>query len=205
MQQQKQQFSGRGGRIPHPTQFTSSYMIMKKKLRFQASSATTFSLFPQSLGDAWCMAATTTSAYQLAENVRVRKIEMWGPPASNLVPVTVSVDWSGSTTPGVFGKSNLVSDTSVGSTEPAYISTQPPPGSQVAQWLSSASQLVLCVITVPLNGILDISYDIVVRDDASAHSVAGTVAGATVGANYVRALDSVSGTSVMVPVSYPTI
>jgi len=191
------------GSLSHPPQFTSSF-VMKKRLRFKATAAATTVLTVSSFGDLWCVAATTTSAYQLAQFVRVKKIEMWGPMASDLVPVTVSCDWTGSNSPGFFGKSNRVSDTSMGSAECAHISTRPPTGSQVAEFLPASNSATVCSLVYPLGAIIDITYDLVVRDDAAAQSVTGAVAGATVGANYIRSLDSPTATN-LVPVSYSTI
>lgn len=197
--------------VSHPPQFVPTYVV-HKKLRFKAVAAATeaspTALYIKSFGDLWCTAATTTSAYQLASHTRLKKIEMWGPMASDLVPVTVSCDWTGSTSPGFMGRSNRVSDTSLGSTEPAHLVTRPPPGAQISQW--SSSQIALgptsevCRLVYPANTVIDITYDLVVRDDASAVNVFGTVVGATVGANYVRSLDSLTGAN-LPPVSIATI
>lgn len=192
----------RGGSV-HPQPFQPSF-VLKKKIRFKAVAAATTTLTFNDLYDLWCVAATTTSAYRIASAIRVRKIEIWGPMASDLVPVTVVVDWTGSTTSGSFGKSNRVSDTSMGSAEPAHLVTRPPPGSQIAQWLTGGSTTTICSLTYPLGSVIDLSYELVARDDGTAQSVASAVAGATVGANYIRALDSTSGTN-LVPVSYSTI
>lgn len=189
--------------ISHPEPFQPSF-VLKKRLRFKAVAAATTTLTFNDLFDLWCMAATTTSAYRLAQAFRVKKIEVWGPMASDLVPVTVSCDWTGSTTSGSFGKSNRVSDTSMGSTEPAHLSSRPPAGSQIAQWITGGSTTPFCILTYPLGSVVDLTYEIVCRDDGTAQSVASAVAGATVGANYVRALDSTSGVN-LIPISYSTI
>ncbi len=194
---------GRRGAISHPQPFQPSF-VLKKRIRFKAVAAATTTLTQNDLLDLWCVAATTTSAYRLASAWRLRKIDIWGPMASDLVPVTVSCDWSGSTTSGMYGRSNRVSDTSMGSTEPAFISTRPPPGSQLSQWNSGTSSLALCVLTYPAGSVIDLTYDVVCRDDGTAAATTVAVAGATVGANYVRALDSTSGVNLL-PVSYPTI
>jgi len=168
-----------------------------------AASSTTLRV--RDFCDLWCVAATATSAYQLASHVRVKKIEMWAPMASDLVPVTISCDWSGSTSAGVYGKSNRVSDTSIGSSDGAHIVTRPPAGSQIAQWISTAGgTLTLCDLSYPINTIIDVTYELVVKDDGAATAVTGAVAGATVGANYIRSLDSGSATN-LVPLSYSTI
>lgn len=200
--QRNNQRSRKVGNV-HPPPFQPSF-VLKKKIRFKAVAAATTTLTFNDLYDLWCVAATATSAYRLASAIRVKKIEIWGPMAADLVPVTVNIDWIGSTTSGSFGKSNRVSDTSMGSSEPAHILTRPPPGSQIAQWLTGGSTTTMCSLTYPAGSVIDLSYDIVVRDDGTAQSVASAVAGATVGANYIRALDSSSGVN-LTPVSYSTI
>ncbi len=128
---------------------------------------------------------------------------MWGPMASDLVPVTVSCDWTGAAPQGGFGKSNRVSDTSMGSSEPAHIVTRPPPASQIAQWLGGASSTAICSLVYPLGTLIDVTLEYVIRDDASVQAVTGAVAAATVGANYVRSLDSSTATN-LIPQSYST-
>ncbi len=97
-----------------------------------------------------------------------------------------------------------MSDTSVGSTEPARVRASPPEGSQIAMWLDAASTVQLCEYSYPANAIIDVVYDIVVRDDGTNELVTASVSGAGAGSNYVRALDSLTGVNV-IPVDYPTI
>jgi len=193
--------------ISHPPQFQPTITV-SKRLRFKATAAATSAaptvLDTSTFADLWCVAATTTSAYGLASHARLRKIEMWGPMASDLVPVTVQVDWTGSTTVGGSGRSNRVSDTSMGASEPAHLASKPPPNSQVFQWFDVSSGFQICTLAYPAGAIIDVTYDLVVRDDGSAQAVQGAVAGATVGANYVRSLDSVTGSN-LPPVSLATI
>lgn len=89
--------------------------------------------------------------------------------------------------------------------EPAHVVSKPPPGAQISQWLNAQDGTTnLCLITYPANAIIDITYDLVVRDNGAAFLVAGAVTGATVGANYVRCLDSPTG-SILNPVDYISI
>ncbi len=187
-----------------PKQFQSTARV-DKLFRFKSGSATTVNLSVTDLGDLFCVAATTTSAYQLGAAVKVKHIEIWGPPSSSLDPVTVSVEWLG-TTAGTFGNSLLVSDTSVGATRVAHIKSRPPVGSQVAQWQPSASTATICQLTFPVNAIIDLRYSVMLRGDNGGSPVAVTaaVAGATVGQLYCRALTSTSSTT-LVPLSFNTI
>ncbi len=176
------------------------------RYRFKAVAARSLAAGDQLTGasflDMFCVATGAAAAYQLANYFRVRKIEIWGPMASDLAPVTVSVEWNG-TTAGAYGKSVVVTDTSMGSSEPAHVVARPPPGSQVAMWLGSGSPLI-AKLSYPANSIVDVSFDAVFRDEGTAVSVTGAVAGATTGALYVRALNSPVDNN-LVPVGVATI
>ncbi len=172
--------------------------------RFQTSAAVTVSVSGVSLGDLLCAAASATSAYQLANAIRIRKVEVWGTPSNTFAPVTVSCDFSGATA-GSFGPSRIYSDTSVGATRVAHIVAKPPRDSQAYQWQSSSSSSTLFTLVLPAGAVLDIHYSLTMRDSAGAVSVTGAVAGATAGQLYLRSLDSVTGGSVVQPLSYITI
>ncbi len=191
--------------MSHPPTFSPT-RVVRMRYRFKATAARPGAAGDQLTGasflDLWCTTPTAATGYQLGNYFRVRKIEIWGPMASDLVPVTVSVEWNG-TTVGAYGKSVVVSDTSMGSTEPAHVVAKPPAGSQVAQWLGSGAPLVAKLI-YPANAIVDVSFDLVMRDEGTAVAVTGAVAGATVGAIYVRALNSPVDAN-LVPQSVATI
>jgi hypothetical protein len=172
--------------------------------RFQATAAGTSTIEIKDLGDLWCVAATAVTAYQLAESVRIRKIEMWGPPAATLAPVTVSIDWFGVTL-GAAGSNARTSDTSVGATRVAHLSVMPPRSSQLSEWQPAVNTSLVFSLVYPANAIIDLHYSVMVREDGSAAAVTTAPVGATVGANYVRALDSASGTGNLPPLSYATI
>jgi len=199
----KQQLSR--GAIMHPPQFSPTFKILGKRLRFQATAASPgLQLTMIHFGDLWCLSTLATQATQIASHCRLKAIEMWAPPAASLVPVTVAIDWTGGTVGG-FGKSTRVSDTAVGSAQPAHIRSSPPLNSQIAQWFAANSNTEVCRISFPAGAIIDITYDVVVRDDASVAIVTGAVAGAAPGAVYVRALDSVTSTANLPPISIATI
>ncbi len=187
----------------HPPEFVPT-RVVRCKYRFKATAASTSDqLTMASFGDLLCVATGAAAAYQLGNFVRLRKIEIWGPMASDLVPVTVSVEWNG-TSAGLYGKSVIHSDTSMGSSRPAHVSTRPPEGSQLSQWLRCNVNSNCCLLKYPANAIVDVSYELVVRDDAAVDAVTGAVAGATTGAIYVRALNSPVNNN-LVPLSVATI
>ncbi len=191
---------GNGSRFP--PQITSS-IVIKKKLRFNSNVSTgTSTLSAKSLGDLWCFATAAGTAYQLAEFVRIRKIEMWCSPPSSLVPSVISIDWVGAT-PGLFGNSRKVIDTTIGF-EPAHVVMKPPQGLQTGQWLSASDTSNIVQLQYAAGTTIDLTYDMVVRDNASVQAVSAGLAGATIGANYIRALDSTTS-GALVPVGMATI
>lgn len=191
--------------ISHPQSLPISVQL-DRTFRFQAVAASANdTVTPQDLGDFICVATATTAAYQLAKAIKIRKVEMWGPPASNLNPVTVACEFA-SPNAGTYGNSAKKTDTSVGSTEPAHLVHRPPKGSQASQWIDSTVGNVLFRLTYPANAIIDITYSAVLRDESGVQAVAGAVAGATVGQLYYRALNSASSsTTNLPPVSLITI
>jgi len=76
---------------------------------------------------------------------------------------------------------------------------------QISQWTQCSSTNEVCRLVFPDNAVIDVTLDLVIRDDASTQTVTGAVVGAAVGANYVRSLDSVSGTNNVRPTSLATI
>lgn len=150
------------------------------------------------------MAVSTTLTSGLAEYIRVRSIEMWGPPASNLNPVIVRLDWTGATgTSGTYGKSTSLSDMSVGATQVGHLKSKPPKDTQIANWISSSSTAALFALTFPAFGIVDLVFDMIINDTSLVQQQT-TVAGAVQGVVYSHKLDSASN-SYLVPVSLPTI
>jgi len=189
--------------LSHPPDFTPT-AVLKRRLRFKATAASAADVLSgASFQDLLCTTPTAVSGVQLGNFVRIHSIEMWGPMAADLAPVTTSIEWSGSTA-GVFGKSVRHSDTSMGSSEPAHVKSKPPASSQVSQWIATGAAVTVATLAYPANTIIDVVYSLVLRDDASTAAVTGAVAGATVGAIYIRALNSPVNNN-LVPVSNSTI
>ncbi len=174
------------------------------RFRFQSSAATTANITVKDLGDLLCMATSATAAYQLANAVRIRSVEIWGPPSATLVPVTVSCEFS-STNIGSIGPSRIVSDTSVGSARVAHIKAKPPMDSQASLWQVSTTTTTLFTLVLPAGAIVDIKYSLTMRDTANFTVVTGAVTGATTGVVYLRPLDSDIATPLILPVSYISI
>jgi hypothetical protein len=188
--------------IPRPQQFPPTVIVSKVFRYTSAQAVTDFGITPTNLLDSWLFAATATTGFQVAEAVKVRKIEIWaGPTSSLLTPVTVSVDWRGPTA-GTYGSAARVSDSSIGATQPAHLVASPPSQSQVAQWQPNSSNN-LFDITVPSSAVIDLHLSFVVRDDGSTTAVTNALVAATTGANYLRSFDGLATAAAnFTPVEY---
>jgi hypothetical protein len=150
-----------------------------------------------------CMATTADAAYALSNAARLRAIEIWSPVTADLVPVTCSIEWPGAE--GYVGRSQRVSDTSMGSSIPAHVKSRAPPGTFASLWHTIAATGTLATIVCPVNSVIDVLVDLAVSDSGLAVAVTGVVALATAGVVYCRALTSPASVTLLPPVSYPTI
>jgi len=189
---------------PQPGPFLSSFRI-DKVLRYQAASAgtglaiTTFDLLTL-----LNMGVTTTSIVSLIQSVKVKRIQIWGPPPSALTPVTVSVEFQGGNTSGAYGTNSVTkSDTSMGSSYPAYISANTPKDSFSSMWIqnnSSISSTNWALLTFPSGALVDLHVSFILSQSMVGMTTAVTTS--VVGTLYMLHLDGDSG--ILVPVSFPT-
>jgi hypothetical protein len=152
------------------------------------------------------MAATATSAYAMYSGCRIRRVSIWGPPAADLVPVIVSVEYSvGTTAANIGNRPRVISDTSVGATRIASVSVKPDPHSAAAMWqlrsTTPATNGALFILNGPLNAIVDVELDLVLQNGESA-ATAATTTGATPGVLYADNLDT---GGLLVPISWPVL
>jgi len=187
-----------------------STITIRRTQRFQATAnlaingqAITF----QNLGDTLLFASTTSTGWQLAHSLLLRRIRIWGAMSSSLQPVTVSVEFALQSTTGVNSDSLRFTDSSVGATYPAYIDVRPPKQSAAAMWHYSSEQATLMTIYCPVNSLVDVEYEFKLHDDAGAQQVNTTLAAAgTVGALLSRGLDgNTSAATNLIPVGVSNI
>jgi hypothetical protein len=184
-------------------------MSVFKRLRFVQpgpNGPTGYSITNTDLMDLYCMAVTTTSAYQLFNSVRVVAVEVWAPGALDTtndaaVINTCFVEFPAMvSSTGLGGKSVRYVDTSASLDIPAHVRCAPPHGSYAELWTTNTSVAgtnVMFNLGGPSTGlIVDVSIELTLRDSAQApQAVTASVAGATVGQIYVRDLDSTSSGS----------
>lgn len=172
-------------------------------LRFVTSTVFTgqFTVTPANLLDAWFVAGTATTAYQLFDYVRVKKVTIRAmgkdvqSGGSILCPTaTVGIEFYG-LIPGTFPGGRMKTETALGYTEPAMCSLVPDPKSQAAQFQPSSTSQLFAIRAVdqaftPIAGAV-IDVEVIYRNsaDVSPAAVAVARAGLTPGNLYFGGLD----------------
>lgn len=167
--------------------------------RFVSTSGTITSVSPSDLMTASgtiCTVANTTCTSMFG-TVKVNRIEIWTPPASQGASATCSCEFFGtSNTP-----SREFSDTSISVATPAHLVAVPPPQSLASFW-QGASGTALFKLTAPVGSIIDVWLSLIMNDD-EVTIVTRAVSTATLGSIYYLGLDS-TATTRYVPVSLTT-
>lgn len=107
--------------IPRPLQVPNVGMTHSVKVRFVTTGTVALAITYKGLLDAICVAATSTTAYQMFDLVRVKGIEMWCYNPSGVTTLTVSYV---SNTIGLIGDGQAHTAQSMG-LEPAYLKAVP--------------------------------------------------------------------------------
>ncbi len=197
--------AGDRDRDRHPTPFNAA-VVVKKTLRFKANAAVNVNVTSVGVLDMLCMADTATTAQRLFSSVRLDSVEVWSPMASDLVPVTCSVEFQAPSATSIGSPNFLHSDTSMGSDHCAHLRTSPSPSSIASMWQSRTATNTLFTLVCPANSIVDVHLTLCLQNGEPATAVTGAPVGATVGTVYCRGLDGAAAAStVLPPVSYATV
>jgi hypothetical protein len=194
--------SGRRGDEPRknsskPPQIPTS-PSMTRTWRFSSTSATKQTIGCVDLcGIAGAVCSVANTTLQISSvGVKVHKVSIWTPPASQGASATCQIQW--------FSKDgDLVqeaSDTSMSTSIPAHIVSKPPTGSQAWFQLGAAGNTLVMDITAPVGSIIDVHCTHVFLDGVIGSPY--TVAAGALGVLYYLPLDGAS--DVFLPVSLVT-
>ncbi len=198
--------------------FVPQTMTVLKRLRFVSSGPNDpsgYSITNTDLMDLYCMAVTTTTAYQIFNAVRIVAVEVWVPSAldttnNGMVINSCFLEFPAMVlSTGLGGRSVRLVDTSCSLDHSAHVRANPPEGSYAAMWQTNtaiAGTNALFNIGAASTGcIVDLTIELAIRDSALApQPVTAAVVGATVGQIYVRPLSSTTS-SALAPVGVNTI
>ena len=184
-----------------------SNVVISHKFRFLSSAAlvpttTGYVTVGGLLGAAGTLGrVANTSVTCIFGSVRLKRIEMWAPPAAQGGAATVSVNYFAAA-----GQPNMeFSDTSVSVAQPAHIVAYPPSQSLAGFWQNAIGfATALCGMTGPAGTIVDVDVDLVMGDQDGTGQLIINVATSVLGQIYYLALDQPGGTHVAVPVSLST-
>jgi hypothetical protein len=178
----------------------------RQRVRFNANAAlSNVDITQANLMDLVFVATSATTATRALFSIRLRSVEIWAPMASDLVPVTASIEYlSGSALFG--GRSQIHSDTSMGSAQPAHVRAAPASEALASKWFNSGASATLFRLNGPDNSIIDVDFEYTLNDAGSATSIVNAPVGAATGAMYYGALDGLrAATTKLPPVSLPSL
>jgi len=132
------------------------------------------------------IATTATTSVFMDDQIRLRRMCLWGPVATAGTPVNVMakfVDDPASNTQS--GAPKTVQDSSVSFDRPAYVCLEPPKdnSSIFSQWFDSSLTTGWCFIAAPPGSIMDLHFNFIV-DDIGTTSAGPTIVAGTAGTIY---------------------
>jgi hypothetical protein len=144
------------------------------------------------------VAQSAIAGISILGGIRILSLEIWGPMASDLKPVTAAIEYVSlpSATAVVGGPSKIHSDTSMGSMACAHIRAAPPGNCLAGLWVSKVNA-ELFLLTCPANSIVDLSVEFVLANGTPLDNTSILIAGATAGDVFVNTLEG----GQLVPVS----
>jgi hypothetical protein len=182
--QQRLQKMSRNRILTGPAQLKTNIEV-KHQYRFVSSSANVTNITDTLISTAVGVSASTAIlGHQLFECLKVNRIEIWSPPASQGAAVTCSVLFPAANQ----SQAREYTDTSVSVANPAHVVCTPPPLSLCAFWTSGFSGNTMFTLVAPPGSIIDLWVSLILNDPVSSNTA--TLVGATVGGVYYCSLDS---------------
>jgi len=181
-----------------PPQFKSN-VELSHKYRFMSTNGAATVVTGTSLlcAAGGVVTVLNTTFKSFFASVKVKRVTLWAPPASQGAAVTTSIEWIGQAN----SPNREISDTTVSVSRNAYVTSAPPPQSLASFWQNSASG-GLFTLTAPANTVIDVDVQLILNDDDVAAATSAVAAGA-LGGYYYLSLDP-NATHYYTPVSLVT-
>jgi len=145
------------------------------------------------------------TAYSLLDGVRLKRVRVWDTSSSVGGVVSISLTWSSASS-----FPETISDSSIGTAEPLYISTVPPKGSLAADWITNIGGVItdtgpVFSLLTTASAIVDVEVELALQNNYLGGSNAGqaTTSATTAGIVYAGYLDGLFAGSTLVPVGFP--
>jgi hypothetical protein len=126
--------------------------------------------------------------FPIAGSFLLKRIRIWGSSTGLAVGNTIGVNWQPPTNT-TYVPNLEITNTSMSTAVPAYLSTSPPKNSTASFWQSPTASVELFKVAAPSGSIIELDIDFIVSDNdvvPSSYSTASTVVS---GHMYTVALD----------------
>jgi hypothetical protein len=130
------------------------------------------------------VATTSSTAALICDFVRIKKVEVRAPVASDGTSASVSLTWRA----GPNQLPSEITDSTLSTARNAFVSTKPPKDSLASFWSSVVSATALLDIECPTGSIIDVIIEYQLCDGTTANQVASS--GLTVGKLYFEGVSA---------------
>ncbi len=178
-------------RVTHTYRFTTTATVTSSAIKVA-----------DLIGVCGVMNITSLTAHRaIAYAVRVKWVKVWAPAIStgSYISGSCSVEWLGENYHPSIDKSDSTNSLS----DPAYVHTSPPKGSDSGNWFSNDTTATLFNLSCTAGAVVDVCLEYVLNDSTLVLTVTSGSNG-TVGQIYYRYLDASTSAS-LVPVGLRTI
>lgn len=175
-----------------------SVVSVTRTFRFRSTAGTASTISALNLCQAFggIGTVTNTTIATLASAVKLHRISIWTPPASQGAVATCSVKWISATG----GFTSELSDTSMSTAIPAHVSGRPPAGSRPSFQVASTSDPMFEIVA-PTGSVIDVHATWMIRDQSN---TSDTYAAATVTLGQIYWLPLDGTADLYLPVSLAT-
>jgi hypothetical protein len=208
---------GKGSKKPKATQMPQkppqieTTISFGKTFRFQAATTGVKSVTRAQLLNLLALNTGAQTMFRVCEAVKIRRIRIWSNPPGvaqgAALNVPVALQWFSE-----YGPTKVLSDSGMGFSNGAKLSSKPPPQSLASFWCltGTAEAVVLFDLSLSEGDVIDIDLTFRVQNQAlvatgaEAATVVNSTAAGTLGVVYCLSLDlNTAGT--LPPVSYKTV
>jgi hypothetical protein len=149
--------------LANPPQVEATVRVMHT-FRYKAAAAQSAIITTKALTNALAVCYTANTATRgLFYAVKIHRVSVWAPCSAIAAATDVSLRWSG----GVLGEDVLLSDTSLNISQPARVSSSPPPRTTAAMWSNNDSDTYLFTLGVPAGAVIDVSLCLAVANSST--------------------------------------
>jgi len=193
-------------RLHNPPMWNSSARIQFKQRYLTTSAINGRSIRTVELFNCKQLAATAISGYSIFQGLKILKVEMFCSNATGATPLTLELAWEDIVNQYFGSPGSNISDTAMGVSDVAHVSSRPPKNSFADSWLplNAATNEFVFTINCPAGTIIDVTFDTFLVSDQGPPTPSILV-GATPGILYTRPLDNFNASPAIIPLVVFTI